>query len=142
MNASAAKQERRPPWTVFLVSAAGILSGAVGIVYAISLIADRDDAAVQADTGLSSGGLLAYGIGAIAVGAIFIAVAVWLARGRKPARNVVGWFTLLHLIQGITIVFQWYDISAWEGVISIVVSVLILYLLFLTPRTKAYYASL
>ncbi len=131
----------RPPWTVLLVVAAGILSGAVGIVYAVSLIVDRDDASVQADTGLSSGGLVAYGIGAIAVGAIFVAVAVWLAGGSSFARWTVGWFTLLHLFQGIAIVFQWYDVSAWEGVTSIVVSVVILYLLFRAPPTRAFYAK-
>lgn len=61
------------PWTVLVVVVAGILSGVVGIVYAI--------------------------------------------------------------------VFQWYDVSAWEGITSIAVSAVILYLLFSTPRTKAYYAS-
>ncbi len=131
----------RAPWTVLVVVVAGILSGAVGIVHAISLIIDRDDAAVQADTGFSSGGLMAYGIGAIAVGAILIAAAVWLAGGTKFARWTVGWFTLLHLFQGIAIVFQWYDTSPWEGITSIAVSAVILYLLFMAPRTKAYYAS-
>ena len=120
--------------------AAGVVAGAVGIVYGISLIVDRDDASVQADTGLSSGGLVGYGIGAIALGGILITVAIWLAGGSSFARRLVGWFTLLHLFQGIAIVFQWYDVSPWEGITSIAVSVLVLYLLFVTPRTRTFYA--
>lgn len=130
----------RPPWTVLLVVAVGIVAGAVGFVYGISLIVDRDDASVQADTGLSSGGLVAYGIGAMAVGAILVAAALWLAGGGKAARWVVGWFVLLHLFQGLAIVFQWYEVSPWEGVSSIVVSAIALYLLFVNRSSRSYYA--
>ena len=129
----------RPPWTILAVVAAGVVAGAVGIAYGISLIADRGDASVQGDTGLSSGGLLAYGLGSIVVGGILIGAAVWLVRGSRLARWVVGWFTLLNLFQGVAIVFQWYDVSPWEGIVSIALSALVLYLLFVALPSRAFY---
>ena len=139
-DASTSSAWNRPPWTVLVAVAMVVVAGAIGVVYGIGLIVDRDDSTVQADLGLSSGGLVGYGVGSMAVGAILIAAAVWLARGGSAARWIVGWFILLHLLHGVTIVFQWYDVSAWEGISSIVSSGIALYLLFFTDRARRFYA--
>ncbi len=135
------RPRRRPPFTVLLVSALGILLGAVGVVHGVGLIRDRDDAAVIADTGLSSGSLLVHGIVTIVIGAVVVVLSANLLRGDRFARGVFGLFAALHLVQGLVIVFGWYDVSPWEGLVSIVVSVLLLVLLFRGPAVRAYFAA-
>lgn len=130
----------RPPFTVLIVAALGVGLGVIAGIYGIRIIANRDDPEVVADVGASSGWLLAYGVVAIGLGVVIGLLAVTLARGSTSARWTVGLFALLHLLQGFAIVFQWYDVGAWEGVSSIVVSAAILYLLFRNPSTRAYYA--
>jgi hypothetical protein len=132
---------RRPPFTILLVAVLGVALGAVGIAHGVGLITGRDDTTVQDSTSLTSGQLVVYGIGAIALGVIIAVLSVSLARGSRFARFVVGLFAFFHLVQGFVIVFQWYDVSPWEGVSSIILGVAVLLLLFGSARSREFYAS-
>ena len=129
----------RPPFTVLLAAGLGAALGAIGIAHGVGLIADRGDAAVQETTGLSSGELLLYGVVAIAIGAVVVALFVSIARGSSFARWTVGLFTVMHVAQGVFVVLRWYDVSPWEGVSSIVIGVAVLYLLFVNGRSRTFF---
>lgn len=131
---------RRVPGTVLLVAVLALAVGAIGIVNGVGLIADRGEQAVQADTGMSSGGLVAYGLVAIGLGALLAVLAVSLARGSRSARWTVAVLLFLHLAGGLAIVFGWYDVSPWEGVASVAVSACLLFLLYGSRRSRAFYA--
>jgi hypothetical protein len=135
-----APRRSRPPFTILLVAVFGVVLGVIAVLYGISLMVDRDDAGVRESTGLSSGQLLLYGIGAIAIGVVLAGLSISLARGSRSARWTVGLLTFLLLWHGVVIVFGWYDVSPWEGVTSIVIAVAALYLLYGSARSRGYYA--
>jgi hypothetical protein len=129
----------RPPFAILLVAVLGVALGVIAALYGISLVVDRDDAGVRESTGMTSGQLLAYGIGAIAIGVVVAWLSVSLARGSRSARWYVGLLVFALLWHGVVIVFGWYDVSPWEGVASIVVALAALYLLFGAPGSREYY---
>jgi hypothetical protein len=131
---------RRAPVTVLLVAVLAFAVGVIGIVHGVGLIADRGEQSVQADTGMGSGGLTAYGLVAIGLGALLAALSISLARGSRSARWTVALLLVVHLASGLAIVFGWYDVSPWEGITSVAVSALLLFLLYGTERSRAFYA--
>ena len=53
----------------------------------------------------------------------------------------LGFLAVVHLAGGLFTVFQWYDVNPWQGVGSIVVSAVVLYLLFWARGTREFFAA-
>lgn len=134
---SAVAPTRRPPGVVAVAVLLG-LQGLLLVVAGVAVIAERDDATVQADfeagtTGLTvSGGLVA------AIGIASLAVAIGLLRRSSLARSVC---TIVAVIQAATSV---YGLVSLEGiragsVWSFASATVVLWFLYGSERTQAYF---
>jgi hypothetical protein len=131
----------RPPFTVLLVAVLGVIEGILATLLGIGVIVERDDPEIADKLGYSSGWLIVYGIVAIGIGVVIAWLAISVARRSRFARWTLGFLAVVHLAGGLVTVFQWYDVNPWQGVGSIVVSALVLYLLFWARGTRDFFAA-
>jgi len=94
------------------------------------LIFARNDVDILNQTSLSSGEMLAVGIGGIIIGVITGLVASGLGRGSNLARWIVAFFACLNLIYGIIEVFSISGHLIATGLVTILLGVVVLYILF------------
>jgi hypothetical protein len=131
----------RPPFTVLLVAVLGVIEGILATLLGIGVIVERDDPEIADKLGYSSGWLIVYGIVAIGIGVVIAWLAISVAQRSGFARWTLGFLAVVHLAGGLVTVFQWYDVNPWQGVGSIVVSALVLYLLFWARGTRDFFAA-
>jgi hypothetical protein len=131
----------RPPFTVLLVAVLGVIEGILATLLGIGVIVERDDPEIADKLGYSSGWLIVYGIVAIGIGVVIAWLAISVAQRSGFARWTLGFLAVVHLAGGLFTVFQWYDVNPWQGVGSIVVSALVLYLLFWARGTRDFFAA-
>jgi hypothetical protein len=131
----------RPPFTVLLLAVLGVIEGILAALLGIGVIVERDDPEIADRLGYSSGWLIVYGIVAIGIGVVIAWLAIAVAQRSSFARWTLGFLAVVHLAGGLFTVFQWYDVNPWQGVGSIVVSAVVLYLLFWARSTRNYFAA-
>jgi hypothetical protein len=131
----------RPPFTVLLVAVLGVIEGILATLLGIGVIVERDDPEIADKLGYSSNWLIVYGIVAIGIGVVIAWLAISVAQRSSFARWTLGFLAVVHLAGGLFTVFQWYDVNPWQGVSSIVVSAVVLYLLFWARGTRDFFAA-
>jgi len=100
-----------------------VIGGAV-VIFA------RNDVDVLNQADLSSGEMMALGIGVIIIGVITGLIASAVGRGSNFGRWVVAFFTGLSLIGGVIELFSISGHLIASGLMSIVVALVVLYILF------------
>jgi len=131
----------RPPVTVILVAVFGVVEGVLAALLGVGVIVERNDPEIAGKLGYSSGWLIVYGIVAIGIGIVIAWLAVSVAKRSTFARWTLTFLAVVHLAGGLFTVFQWYDVNPWQGVASIVVSAIVLYLLVWARGTRRFFAA-
>lgn len=110
----------------------------VGLGIAVLLVGDRDAIADALEVDLAdvalAGGLL------VAIGLLQALVAVGLASGRELMRSVVGVVATVELAPAVYALVALQEVRA-AGVVSMVLSVGVLWLLYGSNRSQAFFAS-
>lgn len=131
----------RPPVTVILVAVFGVVEGVLAALLGVGVIVERNDPEIAGKLGYSSSWLIVYGIVAIGIGIVIAWLAVSVAKRSTFARWTLTFLAVVHLAGGLFTVFQWYDVNPWQGVASIVVSAIVLYLLVWARGTRRFFAA-
>lgn len=105
------------------------------VIYGISAIVTGILMLLSVFGDFGTGVLIAAGV-TIVIGLVYLAVASGLWNGSRGARMIVTIFTVLGLIAGVLMLMGG---SALPGVIQIVVTLIILFLLF-NARAKAFFS--
>ena len=137
MSASTAP---RRPFLITLLGVLGVIQAVFAIPFGIALAVEHDDADLLRHADVSSDTLLSVGIAAIVVGVVTLIVALGLLRGAEWARFVLGVLQLFHLGGGLYVLFAYEGAHRWDGVSSIVIALLILWIL-LSRRSDEFFAS-
>lgn len=131
----------RPPVTVILAAVFGVVEGVLAALLGVGVIVERNDPEIAGKLGYSSSWLIVYGIVAIGIGIVIAWLAVSVAKRSTFARWTLTFLAVVHLAGGLFTVFQWYDVNPWQGVASIVVSAIVLYLLVWARGTRRFFAA-
>lgn len=105
------------------------------VIYGISAIVMGILGLLTVFGDLGTGALIAAAL-TILIGLVYLAVASGLWNGGRVARMLVAIFTVLGLIAGILTLVGG---NVWQGLIQIVVTLIILFLLF-NAKAKAFFA--
>jgi hypothetical protein len=129
------------PWYLTLIGVLGVIQGVITVIAGIALAVENDDRDLLRHTDVSSDAILATGIAAVILGAITILVAIGLLRGSNVARLVLGVLELLHLGGGIYVLLAHDGVQRWDGLWVIILSLLILWIIFGSERSQAFFES-
>src|SRR4051812_34109863 len=94
------QQTHQRPGTITLVVVLAWIAGILNIAAGIFVIIDRHDTRIRLDSASTPNELLAAGIAAIVIGAIYCLLASFLGRGSRTARLVFGVVAVLNLAAG------------------------------------------
>ena len=133
---------RRPPILLSIVTILMIIAGILSIIGGIVVIALRNNSDFVAEVNESSGTITSIGVGAIISGLISILLATALRRGSRIARALVAIYEVLHIIVAIYAIVR-LDHNTYLGasIVSIVISVLILYYLYGTQGSREFFGA-
>ncbi|HYJ68745.1 MAG TPA: hypothetical protein VEX15_13925 [Nocardioidaceae bacterium] len=130
----------RRPFGVTLLVVLIVINGLIAVIGGLVLAIQHDDRDVIRQTKVSSDNLLVYGISLVTVGAIYLVIARGLASGGGISRFLVGAFSLLNLIGGIWVAVDKDGQLQTQGIISAVISGIVLLLLY-SPRANAFFRT-
>jgi hypothetical protein len=114
---------------------AALLLGAGGLVLWAS---DRSDVAAAIEVGHSD--VVVAGWVLILLGALQLVLAAGLASGREAVRSIYAIVATLELAPAVYVLVALQDVRS-GGVVSLVLSVGVLWLLYGSPRSQAYFAT-
>ena len=129
----------RRPWYLTLIGVLGIIQGIVTLIAGIALVVERNDQDLLGNVDVSSDALLATGIAALIIGAVTILVAAGLLRGSNAARVILGVVELFHLGGGLYVLIAHSGVSRWDGLWAIIWALLILWIIFGSERSEAFF---
>ena len=127
------------PWYLTFIGVLGIIQGVITLIAGIALVVERNDQDFIDHVDVSSDSIAGTGIAAIILGAITLLVAIGLLRGSNAARFVLGVVELLHLAGGVYILIAHSGVQRWDGLWVITVSLLILWIVFGSERSEAFF---
>jgi drug/metabolite transporter (DMT)-like permease len=134
-------QTHQRPGTVTIIVVLAWIAGILNIVAGIFVIIDRHDHRLRVDSAHTPNELLAWGIAAIIVGAIYCLLASYLGRGSRTARLIFGIVAVLNLAGGVYAAISYSGEQRSSGVASMVFSIIVLWLLYGTERDREYFAA-
>lgn len=133
---------RRRPVLLSIVTILMIIAGILSIVGGIAVIALRNNDNFVVEVNESSGTITSIGIGAIISGVISIILAMALRNGSRIARALVAIYEVLHIIVAIyAIVRLDHNTYLSASIVSIVISVFILYYLYGTQGSREFFGA-
>ena len=132
----------RRPVLLSIVTILMIIAGIISIIGGIVVIALRDNDDFRLEVNESSGTITSIGIGAIISGLISVLLAMALRNGSRIARALVAIYEVLHIIVAIYAIVR-LDHNTYLGasIVSIVISVLILYYLYGTRGSREFFGA-
>lgn len=131
----------RRPFGITVLVALGVVQGVFAILAGLFLVLDRDDARLRDVSTLTEGGLLWIGLFIIALGVITVLLALALGRGSEIVRIFLGVLTALHLGSGLWALVALHGEQRWAAAYSVVISAVILYILFGSERSEAFFEA-
>ena len=129
------------PGTITLVVVLAWIAGILNIAAGIFVIIDRHDSRIRLDSASTPNELLAAGIAAIIIGAIYCLLASSLGRGSRTARLVFGIVAVLNLAAGAYGAIAYSGEQRASGVGSLVFSIIVLWLLYGTEKDRDFFAA-
>jgi len=131
----------RRPFGVTLIGVIGVIQGILVTIGGLALTVEHDDPDLLRHVGRTDGEVLGTGIGLIVVGVITLLVAWALLRGSNFARWLIGLIEIFHLASGVYLLFGYDGAYLWDGVVYIIIAVVVLYLLFGSARSEAFFEA-
>jgi drug/metabolite transporter (DMT)-like permease len=135
------QQTHERPGTVTIIVVLAWIAGILNIVAGIFVIIDRHDRRIRVDSAHTPDELLAWGIAAIIVGAIYCVLASYLSRGSRTARLIFGIVAVLNLAGGAYAAIAYSGEQRGSGVGAMVLSIIVLWLLYGTEKDREYFAT-
>lgn len=131
--------QARIPFGVIVIGVVGIVQGVLTLIAGLALLVERNDADLLRQIGLESGEVGTYAVVAMIVGAVTIMVSLALFRGSGVARVLIGLLQVLHLAGGVYLLVRYEGTYLWDGVTTIIVAAVILFLLFGTTGSRDFF---
>jgi len=136
-----AQRTHERPGTITLVVVLAWIAGILNIAAGIFVIIDRHDRRLRVDSANTPDELLAAGIAAIIIGAIYCLLASSLGRGSRTARLIFGIVAVLNLAAGAYGAIAYSGEQRASGVGSLIFSVIVLWLLYGTEKDREFFAA-
>lgn len=128
------------PTQVMFISILGYISGIANIAAGIFLILDKNSLELIVKSGHSSSELFWYGVWAIVIGSIIIALASALSNGSRAVQLFYGILAAFHVAGGLWGVIALHGHNRSMAALSLVFSVIILVLLF-NAKSEAFFKN-
>ena len=129
------------PLGVKLLSMVVVVAAILDLSLATLMVLNSGTANLQAQTGLGSGALVAYGIVIGALGAVAFAVGVGLRAGSPWSRLVTIAFAFVRLV-GLTFAMFAFDSSQWyTAIVPAVIYAVVAYYLIYDDEARDYFAT-
>jgi hypothetical protein len=141
MESESVQQTHQRPGTITLVVVLAWIAGILNIAAGIFVIIDRHDTRIRLDSASTPNELLAAGIAAIVIGAIYCLLASSLGRGSRTARLIFGIVAVLNLASGAYAAIAYSGEQRASGVGSLVFSIIVLWLLYGTEKDRDFFAA-
>ena len=136
-----AQRTSERPGTVTLIVVLAWIGGILNILGGIFVIIDRHDVRLRIDSAHTPNELLAWGIAAIIIGAIYCLLASALSRGSRTARLVFGIVAVLNLAGGVYAAIAYSGEQRASGATSMIFSIIVLWLLYGTEKDREYFGA-
>ena len=135
------QQTHQRPGTITLVVVLAWIAGILNIAAGIFVIIDRHDTRIRLDSASTPNELLAAGIAAIVIGAIYCLLASFLGRGSRTARPFSA-LSPCSISLPVPTLRSWYSgEQRASGVGSLVFSIIVLWLLYGTEKDRDFFAA-
>jgi hypothetical protein len=136
-----AQRTHERPGTITLIVVLAWIAGILNIAAGIFVIIDRHDRRLRVDSANTPDELLAAGIAAIIIGAIYCLLASSLGRGSRTARLIFGIVAVLNLAGGAYAAIAYSGEQRASGVGSLIFSLIVLWLLYGTEKDREFFAA-
>ena len=129
------------PGTVTLIVVLAWIGGILNILGGIFVIIDRHDERLRAGSAHTPNELLAWGIAAIIIGAVYCLLASALSRGSRTARLVFGIVAVLNVAGGVYAAIAYSGEQRASGATSMIFSIVVLWLLYGTEKDREFFGA-